>query len=673
MNDKPKDQNKKPVKKPMKLEKRIHFSIWYVVFGIMAMYLLETMILKETIVKLPYSKFKEMVRDGQVKACLISQDKITGTFFSDRTRLDSLRQVYGVSPDTVTSADRLKSHHQQFWAWVDSLAQNAPPKEKKEVAKKLAMTNFETTRVEDPKLVDQLESKGIEFSGQPERNWLVNFLVIWIFPLLILVAIWGFIFKRMNPTGGMLSIGKSKAKVYVEGKTGVTFKDVAGIDEAVEEVKEVVEFLKNPSKFQSLGGHLPKGVLLVGSPGTGKTLLARAVAGEASVPFFSMSGSDFVEMFVGVGAARVRDLFQQAAQRSPCIIFIDELDALGKARSISPVTGGHDEREQTLNQLLKEMDGFDPNIGVIIMAATNRPEILDLALLRPGRFDRQVVVDRPDINGREAILKVHSKDVKLASDVELRIIAARTPGFVGADLANVINEAALLAARAGKKKVEMADLEEAIDRVMAGLERKSRVLNKHEKEIVAYHESGHAIVGASLPNTDPVHRVSIIPRGVTALGYTLQLPTEDRYLMTKSELESRLKVLLGGRVAEEITFKEISTGAQNDLERATQIARSMVVEYGMSERFGLLSYGSSQQSLYLGFQMPESKPYSEQIAAEIDNEVRMIVDKAYKEVKDLLTKKKKQLNKLAERLLEVEVIEQEEVYQLLGKEIPKEQ
>lgn len=673
MNDKTKDQNKKPVKKPKKLEKRVHFSIWYVVFGIMAMYLLETMILKEAIVRLPYSEFKDKVRAGQVKECLISQDKITGTFFSDRTKLDSLRQRYGFSPDTCTSADRLISHHKQFWTWVDSLAQNAPPDEKKEVEKKLAITNFETTRVDDPELVNRLESMGIVFSGQPERGWLINFLVIWIFPLLILVAIWGFIFKRMNPTGGMLSIGKSKAKVYVEGKTGVTFKDVAGIDEAVEEVNEVVEFLKNPSKFQSLGGRIPKGVLLVGPPGTGKTLLARAVAGEASVPFFSMSGSDFVEMFVGVGAARVRDLFQQAAQRSPCIIFIDELDALGKARSISPVTGGHDEREQTLNQLLKEMDGFDPNIGVIIMAATNRPEILDLALLRPGRFDRQVVVDRPDINGREAILNVHSKNVKLASDVELRVIAARTPGFVGADLANVMNEAALLAARAGKKKVEMADLEEAIDRVMAGLARKSRVLNKHEKEIVAYHESGHAIVGASLPNTDPVHRVSIIPRGVAALGYTLQLPTEDRYLMTKSELESRLKVFLGGRVAEEITFKEISTGAQNDLERATQIARSMVVEYGMSERFGLLSYGNSQRSLYLGYQLPESKPYSEQIAAEIDNEVRMIVENAYKEVKDLLTKKKKQLNRLAERLLEVEVIEKEEVYQILGTEIPKEQ
>lgn len=662
------DQKKKLTKKPKKLEKRIHFSLWYILFGILAMYLLETMILKEKIVKLPYSQFKEMVREGQVKECMIGQEKITGTFFSDKTKLDSLRQVFGFSPDTSSSIQHLKNHHQKFWAWVDSLAQQASSGQQKKLTKKYEATNFETTRVEDPELVNQLEAKGIEFSGKPDRGWFISFLLVWIFPLLILFAIWGFVFRRMNPTGGMLSIGKSKAKVYVEGQTDITFKDVAGVDEAVEEVSEVVEFLKNPAKFQSLGGRIPRGVLLVGPPGTGKTLLARAVAGEARVPFFSMSGSDFVEMFVGVGAARVRDLFQQAAQRAPCIIFIDELDALGKARSISPISGGHDEREQTLNQLLSEMDGFDPNIGVIIMAATNRPEILDLALLRPGRFDRQVVVDRPDIKGREAILKVHSRNVKLVPEVDLRVIAARTPGFVGADLANVINEAALLAARAGKKKVELSDLEEAIDRVVAGLERKSRVLNKHEKEIVAYHEAGHAIVGASLSNTDPIHRVSIIPRGVAALGYTLQLPTEDRYLMTKSELESRLKTFLGGRVAEEITFNEVSTGAQNDLERATQIARSMVVEYGMSEKLGPLSYSSGQRSLYLGLQVPESRPYSEQIAAEIDNEVRHIVETAYKQVKALLTEKQDKLEVLATRLLDAEIVESEELNQILGLE-----
>lgn len=656
------EQNKRTIKKPKKLEKRVHFSLWYILFGILTMFLLETILLKEKIVKVPYSQFKEMVNRGQVKECMISEGKIVGTYFSDLNRLDSLRQVFGLRTDSAAIAPH---EYQQFWIRVDSLITTAPPRERQMLQQKLAVTNFETIRVEDTSLVGQLEARGIEFSGQPERGWFFNFLIAWVFPLLVLFAIWGFVFRRMNPSGGMLSIGKSKAKVYVEGQTGVTFKDVAGVDEAVQEVSEIVEFLKDPSKFQTLGGRIPKGVLLVGPPGTGKTLLARAVAGEAGVPFFSMSGSDFVEMFVGVGAARVRDLFQQAAQRSPCIIFIDELDALGKARSISPISGGHDEREQTLNQLLAEMDGFDPNIGVIIMAATNRPEILDLALLRPGRFDRQVVVDRPDINGREAILKVHSRNVKLDADADLRIIAARTPGFVGADLANVINEAALLAARAGKKKVELADLEEAIDRVMAGLERKSRVLNKHEKEIVAYHEAGHAIVGASLPNTDPVHRVSIIPRGVAALGYTLQLPTEDRYLMTKSELEARLKVFLGGRVAEELIFREISTGAQNDLERATQIARSMVVEYGMSEKLGPLSYGG-QRSFFLGQQLPESRPYSEQIAAEIDNEVRQIVEQAHQAVRSLLSEKQDKLETLAKRLLEVEIVDGEELRQMLG-------
>jgi cell division protease FtsH len=474
----------------------------------------------------------------------------------------------------------------------------------------------------------------------------------------------------MNPQGGLMSIGKSKAKIYVEGKTKVTFKDVAGIDEAVEEVREVVEYLKNPEKFKSLGGCIPKGVLLVGPPGTGKTLLARAVAGEAAVPFFSLSGSDFVEMFVGVGAARVRDLFQQAQSQAPCIVFIDELDALGKARGMSPLSS-HDEREQTLNQLLVEMDGFDPNSGVIIMAATNRPEILDIALLRPGRFDRQIVVDRPDINGREAILKVHARKVKFAPEVDLRVIAARTPGFVGADLANVINEAALLAARSSKKQVENADLEEAIDRVIAGLAKKNRVLNKKEKEIVAYHEAGHAIVAGSLNDVDPVHRVSIIPRGVAALGYTLQLPTEDRYLMTRTELLNRLKVLLGGRVAEEIIFKEISTGAQNDLERATAIARSMVTEYGMSPKLGPLSYAKEKRGLFIGLELGGGEPHSEKVAGEIDEEVRTIVEKAYREVTTLLTDKKPKLEQLAHMLLEKEMVEGAELEALLNGKVPE--
>jgi len=501
-----------------------------------------------------------------------------------------------------------------------------------------------------------------------DTGWWKNLLFGWILPIFILFAIWGFAFRRMGASSGLMSIGRSKAKIYVEGQVKTTFKDVAGIDEAVEEVKEIVEFLRNPERFRKLGGRIPKGVLLVGPPGTGKTLLARAVAGEAGVPFLSMSGSDFVEMFVGVGAARVRDLFKQATELAPCIIFIDELDALGKARGIGPVTGGHDEREQTLNQLLAEMDGFDPNSGVIILGATNRPEILDLALLRPGRFDRQIVVDRPDIKGREAILRVHARKIKLAPDVDLKVIAARTPGFVGADLANVINEAALLAARRNKKAVSMAELEEAIDRVIAGLEKKSRVMNKHEKEIVAYHESGHAIVAMSTPGVDPVHRVSIIPRGVAALGYTLQLPTEDRYLMTRTELEGRLKVLLGGRVAEEVVFKEVSTGAQNDLERATKIARSMVTEYGMSEKIGPINYSGERKPLFLGQELsPSPTVYSERVASLIDAEVQRIIQEAHAEVRRILTQKRDKLEKLARTLLEKEVVEREELLEILGE------
>ena len=447
----------------------------------------------------------------------------------------------------------------------------------------------------------------------------------------------------------------------------ITFKDVAGIDEALEEVSEIVEFLKNPEKFQRLGGRIPKGVLLVGPPGTGKTLLAKAVAGEAQVPFFSISGSDFVEMFVGVGAARVRDLFQQASQKAPCIIFIDELDALGKARGVN-VYGGHDEREQTLNQLLSEMDGFESNNGVIIMAATNRPEILDIALLRPGRFDRQIVVDRPDINGRESILRVHARQVKLAREVDLKVIAARTPGFVGADLANLLNEAALIAARHNKKKVEMHDLEEAIDRVIAGLEKKSRVMNKREKETVAYHEAGHAIVASAVPGSDPVHRVSIIPRGVAALGYTLQLPTEDRYLMTRSELIGRITVLLGGRVAEELRYGQVSTGGQNDLKRATDIARSMVAEYGMSDSIGPVSLGRGGRTLFLGAEMPESKIYSESLASKIDAEIRNLLVEAETRVRTILSEKRQQLEILAQRLLEKELVEKDELAAILAGE-----
>jgi cell division protease FtsH len=489
-------------------------------------------------------------------------------------------------------------------------------------------------------------------------------ILSWIIPLVFFFFIWRILFSRIGPETSVMSFGKSRAKIYAEKENKVTFADVAGIDEAKEELEEVVEFLKKPEKFQRLGGKIPKGVLLVGMPGTGKTLLARAVAGEANVPFFSISGSDFVEMFVGVGAARVRDLFAQTQNHAPCIIFIDELDALGKARGVNPL-GRHDEQEQTLNQLLAEMDGFNPNTGVIIMAATNRPEILDPALLRPGRFDRHVLIDRPDLIGREQILKIHAQNVKLASEVNLKVIASRTPGFVGADLANIVNEAALLAARKNKESVEMADIEEAIDRVVAGLEKKRRLMSKKEKEIVAFHESGHAIVASLLPNADPVHRISIIPRGISALGYTLQLPTEDRYLMTKTELLDRMAVLLGGRVAEEIIFGEISTGAHNDLQRATDIATSMVKEYGMSEKLGYVTFEKEKQPLFLPSSLIASKGYSEETAKQIDEEVKKIVDKTYQRVKELLTAKKDKLGALARLLLEKEVVEEVDLKRIL--------
>jgi cell division protease FtsH len=470
---------------------------------------------------------------------------------------------------------------------------------------------------------------------------------------------------------GVMSFSKSKAKIFAESDTKVTFEDVAGIDEAKEELEEVVEFLSTPEKSQKLGGRIPKGVLLVGPPGTGKTLLARAVAGEAKVPFFSISGSEFVEMFVGVGAARVRDLFSQAATQAPCIIFIDELDALGKARGMNAM-GGHDEREQTLNQLLVEMDGFETNKGVIIMAATNRPEILDPALLRPGRFDRQVLVDRPDINGRKAILEIHSKNVLLGPDVDLGLIAGRTPGFVGADLANIVNEAALLAARHDKEMVEPTDFDEAIDRVVAGLQKKNRVMNAQEKEIVTYHESGHAIVAESVEHADPVHKISIIPRGVAALGYTQQQPTEDRYLMTRSELLDRLAVLLGGRVAEELVFKEISTGAQNDLQRASDIARAMVTQYGMSDRLGLVSYEQARQAMFLPEGFGPGKNYSEAKAAEIDEEIARLVEEAHQRVQKILSERRKVLNELAQLLSVKESVHGDELRKMLAAAEPAE-
>jgi cell division protease FtsH len=499
-------------------------------------------------------------------------------------------------------------------------------------------------------------------------GWMLGLLL----PFAVVLAFWFYMLRRVNPTQGVMTFGKSQARLQAEGDTGVTFKDVAGVDEAEEELEEVIEFLKRPEKFARLGAKIPKGVLLVGPPGTGKTLLARAVAGEAGVPFFSLSGSEFVEMFVGVGAARVRDLFAQAKQKAPCIIFIDELDALAKARGLGGPIGGHDEREQTLNQLLVEMDGFDPRVGVIIMAATNRPELLDPALLRPGRFDRHVLVDRPDKNGRLEILKVHAKGIKLAAEVELEVVARRTPGFVGADLANLLNEAALLAARRGASGVTMDDIDKATDRIIAGLEKKNRLINEEEKRIVAYHESGHALVAQCVDHADPVHKISIIPRGIGALGYTQQLPTEDRYLLTRAELRDRIAVLLGGRVAEEIVFGEISTGAQSDLTRITELARSMVVEYGMSESLGPLTYENRGRS-FLGFRQPielEPAQHGEETRQQIDREVRRLVDEAYARVRELLQRERVALDAVAQRLLEKEVIEGEELQQILEQHAP---
>ncbi|MEJ5329842.1 MAG: ATP-dependent zinc metalloprotease FtsH [Desulfobaccales bacterium] len=549
----------------------------------------------------------------------------------------------------------------------------AKERQEPELAKRLKESfgpelRFSTVKLEDRDLVDRLDKQGIKYRAIPERTWVTQ-LLSWLLPMLVLVAIWIYFFQRLGAgAGGLMSVGKSRAKVYMEDEVKVTFNDVAGVEEAEEELKEIIEFLKNPGKFQTLGGKIPKGVLLVGPPGTGKTLLARAVAGEAGVPFMSLTGSDFVEMFVGVGAARVRDLFQQAQEKAPCIIFIDELDAIGKARGLSPLAG-HEERENTLNQLLSEMDGFDTRKGVIIMAATNRPEILDPALIRPGRFDRHILVDRPSLKGREDILRIHTRNVKLAPDVDLAKLAARTPGMVGSDLANIVNEAALLAARKNKAAVEMSDFEEAIDRVVAGLEKRNRMMNPREKEIVAYHESGHALVAEALqPLVDPVHRVSIIPRGIGALGYTMQLPTEDRYLMTKSELEARMAVMLGGRVAEELKFEEISTGAHNDLYRATDIARSMVREYGMSEKLGPLTFERERRPLFLEGIMPTApRDYSEATAQEIDAEVRALVERAYQRAKEILTEKREVLERVAQHLLEKEVLEGEELRRLLNE------
>jgi cell division protease FtsH len=588
-------------------------AIWYVLGFLVLMALAQTWFLASPGRTVSYSDFKQAVRNGLVAEVDVGEQTIRGLFKTERE----------------------------------------------------GTRNFTTNRIEDPKLLEELDAAGVKYTGELVSRWLPEILS-WVIPILILLALWSFLFRRMSGAeGGVMSFARSKHRVFAEDDVKVSFADVAGVDEAEQELREIVEFLQNPKKYTTLGGRIPKGVLLVGPPGTGKTLLARAVAGEAKVPFFSLSGSEFVEMFVGVGAARVRDLFAQAEQKAPCIIFIDELDALGRARVQSPM-GSHEEREQTLNQLLAEMDGFDSRKAIIIMAATNRPEVLDPALLRPGRFDRQVLVDKPDVRGREEVLRIHTKNVKLSPAVDLKVVAARTAGFAGADLANLVNEAALLAARKDKHHVEMLDFDEAIDRLIAGLEKK-RVMSTKEREIVAYHESGHAIVATAIPGMDPVHKISIVQRGFGALGYTMQLPLEDRYLMQRRDLQSQLAVLLGGRTAEEIALGEISTGAQNDLQRATDIARAMVTEWGMSEALGAINYDGHKRNKFLDIQLgPERGAYAEDTARLIDAEVKKIMTEAHGTARIILTEKRDLLEKVTRRLLEQEVMEGAQLREIMG-------
>jgi cell division protease FtsH len=600
--------------------------IWVAIVFFGVLLLLQNVWVNSSAPQLPYSDFKAALRQGQIRRVEIGKNMIRGTRLLPR------------EPSSHDSTDRVSPPHP------------AP---------------FVTVRVDDPELIRELEAHHVPYRGQyPSEGW--SYVLSWLLPIAVMIALWSFLLRRMGTGGqGMLNFGKSRARIYAEQETGVTFADVAGVDEAKEELQEIIDFLRHPQKYAALGGRIPKGALLVGPPGTGKTLLARAVAGEACVPFFSLSGSDFVEMFVGVGAARVRDLFQQAQEKAPAIVFIDELDAVGKARGISPIQQ-NDEREQTLNQLLAEMDGFDPRKGVIILAATNRPEILDPALLRAGRFDRQVVVDRPDLQGRLEILRVHAKTIRLAQEVDLAVIAARTPGMVGSDLANVMNEAALLAARHGKTAVTMDELDEAIDRILAGPQKKSRVMSPQEKQRVAYHESGHTLVAELLPNADPVRKVTIIPHGVAALGYTQQQPTQDRYLYTQDELLDRITVLMGGRAAEKLIFDNISTGAQDDLQKASDLARRMVTTFGMGEQLGPYTVNQGPQPMFLpnGAQYPQS--YSEATAQAIDQEAQHLVEQMGQRASEFLETHRNLLETLAQYLLVHEAIDQSTLALLLG-------
>lgn len=610
-----------------KLKKRqLQFSIAYLVIAAVLLYLLNTFLTTQRPKEVSYSDFVNEVRAGHIAEVNITERELMGVLKDDSARAK--------------------------WGSRTIVATRLPG-------------------IDESALLEDFQAKQVKFSGLIEvRPWWLEVLISWVLPLAVIGLIYRYVIRRISQgPSGALTFGKSRAKIYDQSSQNkVTFNDVAGVQEAKAELIEVVDFLKNPQRYQELGGRIPRGVLLVGPPGTGKTLLAKAVAGEAAVHFFSISASEFVEMFVGIGAARVRDLFEQAKQKAPCIIFIDELDAIGKSRSAGRgMIISHDEREQTLNQLLVEMDGFDSSKGVIIMAATNTPEVLDPALLRAGRFDRQVFIDKPDLQGREAILRVHARNVKLGPNVDLRTIAARTPGMVGADLANIINEAALLAVRRGGRQVEMIDLEEAIDRVMLGLEKKNRVMSAEEKERVAYHETGHTLVALSVKHADPVHRVSIIPRSIGALGHTLQLPTQEKYLMTKPEIEDRIAVMFGGRAAEEIIYDGVvSTGAANDLERASELVRQMVMRFGMSDRLGQITYGRPVTTQFLKSPFDtEEENYSERTAEQIDEEVRRIVDEIYDRARMILVNRREELERIARELIRKETLDRTELETLL--------
>ncbi|HVP89919.1 MAG TPA: ATP-dependent zinc metalloprotease FtsH [Terriglobales bacterium] len=617
-------KKKDPLFKPMN-RKQFRFTLWYFLFMAIGLLLFNTLFWRPKTESIDYSDFKAKIESGEIVRIEIGDKDLTG--FS------------------MTQA--------QLVAYAQARASGKPQTG--------VLKTFRTVRTTDPDLIPLMDKKRTEYyavSGSASA-WLGT-LLSWVLPVVLMVFFWNYISKKIGSPGqGVMAFGENRAKLVAEGDTGVTFQDVAGVDEAKAELVEVVDFLKNPKKYEAIGGMIPKGVLLVGPPGTGKTLLARAVAGEAKVPFFRISGADFVEMFVGVGAARVRDLFKQAREKAPCLIFIDELDAIGKSRGYT--VGGNDEREQTLNELLVEMDGFDSRTGVIVLAATNRPEILDPALLRPGRFDRQVLVDRPDLKGRVEILKVHARKVTLDPSVDLEKVARGTPGFTGADLANIVNEAALLAVRAGRDKVLPQDFDNAIERVVAGLEKKNRLLNEKERTIVAYHETGHATVAAFTKGADPVHKISIIPRGIGALGYTIQLPTEDRFLLTEDELLGKIDVLLGGRASEEIFFGEISTGASNDITRATDIARKMISDYGMSEKFANVVLPSQRSPMYMPEEaIPGQREYSESTQQYIDEEITRIIKGRYEKAKGLIEGKRSVVEKIAKRLLEVETLGEEE-------------